>query len=279
MRLRIFAASFLALAFLQVLGTQRENDRAAASDRPRLSLRESPENGVAVPVIVELFTSEGCSTCPPADALLAHLETEQSVKGAEVVALEEHVDYWNNLGWVDPFSSREWTGRQERYAESFAHGSAYTPQMVVDGRYEFVGSRSVEAAKAISAGAAETKARVTIASSGFLANGHAQWTITVDGFAAASKEPAEVWLGITETHLHSKVEAGENAGHDLEHAAVLRRLSKIAGIDGRTEQTFRATPSMSFPANWKKENLRAVVFVQEKKSRHIVGAASVKMNP
>ena len=110
-------------------------------------------NDAPVPVIVELFTSEGCSSCPPADALLVRLEKEQSVPGAEVLALEEHVDYWNDLGWADPFSSREMTERQLRYADAIAHGSSYTPQMVVDGQFEFVGSRSDEAKYTIASAA------------------------------------------------------------------------------------------------------------------------------
>jgi hypothetical protein len=287
MRFLTFTASLIVLAWFSVASApKRENGRAAA-ERPGPS--ETPNNSAPVPVIVELFTSEGCSSCPPADALLAHLETEQSVKGAEILALEEHVDYWNGLGWVDPFSSREWTARQERYAEAFAHGSSYTPQMVVDGRYEFVGSRFADASKAISASAAGAKAAVTIlrsgvasdgvASNGAAANGHQPWTITVDKLGAASAEPAEVWLAITETHLHSKADAGENAGHDLAHAAVVRHLSKIASVDGRKQESFSATSLLNFPANWKKENLRVVAFVQEKKSRHIVGAASAKVNP
>src|SRR5260221_13588392 len=93
------------------------------------------------PVVVELFTSEGCSSCPPADALLLKLMEKQRPEKAAIVALEEHVDYWDQLGWRDPFSSREWTGRQESYAATFSRGNVYTPQMVVDGRVEFVGSR------------------------------------------------------------------------------------------------------------------------------------------
>src|SRR3982074_1663188 len=97
------------------------------------------------PVVVELFTSEGCSSCPPAENLLSHMAEQQPIENAEVIALEEHVDYWNELGWVDPFSSREWTARQHAYAGVLGNGNAYTPQMVVDGKTEFVGSQSQKA--------------------------------------------------------------------------------------------------------------------------------------
>ena len=253
-------------------------DRAVA-ETPSRNRPPAPQGATGAPVVVELFTSEGCSSCPPADALLATLETAQSVEGAEILALEEHVDYWNQQGWVDPFSSVEFTERQQRYAEAFAHGSAYTPQMVVDGRYEFAGGRSAEAMKTIAASAAQTRAGVTVLGSAPAANGRGQWSITIDKLDAASSEPAEVWLAITETHLHSKVGAGENAGHDLPHAAVVRQLTKIAAVDGRKQRTFSAAPAINFSPHWKKENLRVVVFIQEKKSRRIVGAASAKVNP
>jgi hypothetical protein len=270
----ILALGCVATAFLE----NHSSGRAVAAT-PSRNPSPSPQGSTAAPVVVELFTSEGCSSCPPADALLSALETAQSVKGAEILALEEHVDYWNQQGWVDPFSSVEFTARQQRYAEAFAHGSAYTPQMVVDGRYEFVGSRAAEAMKTIAASAAQTRAGVTVLGSGLASNGREQWSITVDKLDSASSEPAEVWLAVTETHLHSKVEAGENAGHDLPHAAVVRQLTKIAAVDGRKQPTFSAAPSINFSAHWKKENLRVVVFIQEKKSRRIVGAASSKVNP
>jgi len=94
------------------------------------------------PVIVELFTSEGCSSCPPADAALAKLEESQGAANAEVIALEEHVDYWDRQGWRDPFSSAEFTARQQRYGEWLHIDAPYTPEMFVDGQSEFLGSDS-----------------------------------------------------------------------------------------------------------------------------------------
>src|SRR5437899_8330014 len=108
----------------------------AALIRPQVHASASPQDTQRIPVIVELFTSEGCSSCPPADALLARLANEQLAANIQLIALEEHVDYWNDLGWTDPFSSRDWTARQYVYAGALRNGNPYTPQMVVDGRSE-----------------------------------------------------------------------------------------------------------------------------------------------
>ena len=115
------------------------------------------------PVVVELFTSEGCSSCPPADALLQKLEAQQPVAGAEIIALEEHVDYWNHDGWVDPYSSSEWTERQQAYAALFKN-DPYTPELVVDGRSQFVGNNARKAEVEIEKAARGVKTEVAITS-------------------------------------------------------------------------------------------------------------------
>src|SRR5246500_1417538 len=114
-------------------------------------------------VLVELFTSEGCSSCPPADALLERLDRSQRASGADLIVLSEHVDYWNDIGWRDPYSSHEYSERQSAYAAQFGLGSIYTPQMIVDGHFEFVGSDERGANEAIREAVKEEKAPVEVA--------------------------------------------------------------------------------------------------------------------
>jgi hypothetical protein len=169
-----------------------------------------------VPVIVELFTSEGCSSCLPADALLAELEARQPVANAQIIALEEHVDYWNNLGWMDPFSAKEWTARQQEYAASLGSGNVYTPQMVINGQAELVGGREQQARQAIEGAASRERADVSLTPGQSGKKGHAQFIVSVGKLTGSKGSNApEVWLAITETGLHSNVTRGENVGEDL----------------------------------------------------------------
>lgn len=229
------------------------------------------------PILVELFTSEGCSSCPPADTLLARLAAEQPIAGAEVIALEEHVDYWNQQGWVDPFSSSEFSARQENYARRFDSASVYTPQMVVDGRIEFNGSYESKARQSIAEAARAPKTSIQLAATRAGEPG-GSLQVRADKLSASTPdEKADVFLAITEAGLHSAVTRGENAGEDLHHSPVVRRLHKIGEAGSAGDTAFTAKVALKLDANWKIENLRAVVFVQERKSRRVVGVASVPL--
>jgi hypothetical protein len=217
-----------------------------------------------VPVVVELFTSEGCSSCPAADAALLELARAQSVPGVEVIALGEHVDYWNRLGWKDGFSAPAYTARQRQYATGFGTGS-YTPQAVVNGRYEFVGSRTAELAAAVAKAAQAPQAAVSVAITG--------GTAQVQVRSLPPGTPAtEVLLAITESGLASQVGRGENAGLLLQHAAVVRQLLSLGQVGANG--TFSATSVIQLAPSWKRPNLRVVALVQEVASRRIVGAAT-----
>jgi hypothetical protein len=225
-----------------------------------------------------LFTSEGCSSCPPADALLQKLERQQPVAGAEIIALEEHVDYWNHDGWVDPFSSPEWTERQEAYAALFKN-DAYTPEVVVDGQRQFVGNDERAARLEIEKAARGPKADVAVTPGKPEGDGSQRFTVSVGRLAGKKAgDVVEVWLAVTEDGLHSSVRRGENAGHVLYHVATLRSLHKIGLADASGEASFAGDAVVKFNSQWDPENLHVTVFVQEKKSHEILGAASTKIN-
>lgn len=238
----------------------------------RMAGRPMPPDAEAsvghVPVVVELYTSEGCSSCPAADAALRELETSQSVPGVEVIALGQHVDYWNKLGWKDPFSSAVFTERQREYAQGFGEGS-YTPQAVVNGRYEFVGSQRQTLAETVLEAAKAPRATVTLArtATGALA-------VRVANLPAGTT-PADVLLALTETGLSTQVGRGENSGRLLRHASVVRALRPLGAV--AADGTFAATAPLALQGQWKNQNLRAVVLVQERASHYIVGAASLPL--
>ena len=230
------------------------------------------------PVVVELFTSEGCSSCPPADALLQKLAAQQPVAAAEIIALEEHVDYWNHDGWVDPFSSAEWTQRQTVYT-TLSKKDAYTPELVVDGQSQFLGSDEQAAELEIEKAAHGVKTEVSIASGKPEGKGSQHFAVSV-GKLAGNKagDVAEVWLAVTEDGLHSSVSLGENAGHVLHHVATLRSLRKIGAADANgASMSFTGDTLVKLNSHWDPANLHVTVFVQEKKSRVILGAASTKI--
>ena len=221
------------------------------------------------PVIVELFTSEGCSSCPPADTLLSHLEKTQPIPGVEVIGLGEHVDYWNHGGWADRFSSPAFSARQSDYSNAFRKDTVYTPQMIVDGRTEFVGSDEDLARNAITRAARQPKAQVSVTQTG------STLSVRVDHLpASTASDISEVVLAITEDGLSSSVGGGENAGRRLVHSAVVRQLTVLGRVSG---SVFTAVPSVkSFGG--RRGNFHAIVFVQKHASRQIVGAAEISLS-
>jgi len=235
-------------------------------------------SGARVPVVLELFTSEGCSSCPPADALLAKLAEQQPVAGAEIIAIEEHVDYWDQQGWVDPFSSSQWTERQKVYAAGFADHGVYTPELIVNGGGGLVGSHEGDTFRAIASAAAKPRTEISVSVLPTEKRGHERLRVEVGKIAGAqSGDTAEIWLAITESALHSAVSGGENAGHELHHAPVLRWLHKAGTANGAS--AFSGDSDVKLDSGWKRKNLRAVAFLQEKRSRRILGAAAIAFEP
>lgn len=281
MRLSVFIV-IVTSALLAAAGTISSGGRGTTtSASTAASASASSESRVgqpATPVVVELFTSEGCSDCPPADRLLYRLEQMQPVPGVKIIPLEQHVDYWDNEGWRDPFSSSQFTLRQRNYVYTFNLPTAYTPQMVVDGTAEFVGSDAHRALAAIVEAARTPKGNLQIEQ---LANaGSDPRTVSLRVSLAAfsgwnAKHGADVVFAITEDDLPSNVIAGENAGAHMDHRAVVRELRVLGRVD--SDGVFSAAPELNLAANWRRENLHVVAFVQDRGNRRILGAAEIPL--
>jgi len=213
------------------------------------------------PVLVELFTSEGCSSCPPADALLERLDRTQPVNGAQIIVLSEHVDYWNHLGWQDPYSSRASSARQELYARRFVLEGPYTPQMVVNGMAEFVGSDARKAETAIRAALREPTLGVRLLAAH---PGDSAVTLEVDAFPSGKARKANVWVALAADSGTSDVLRGENSGRRLHHVSIATELRQVGTVSDRagfrSELTLRA-------------GSRLIAFVQEPGNGRVWGAA------
>jgi hypothetical protein len=226
------------------------------------------------PVLVELYTSEGCSSCPPADALVDELARLQPVEGVEVVALGFHVDYWNSLGWADPFSSADHSARQALANEALGRDGVFTPQVLVNGRRSLVGSDGEALRRAL--GRERERSPASVALSARASGDRLELSVAVDGpTAVAAGEAAEVWVAVTEAGLSTEVRRGENAGRTLRHAPVVRRLLRL----GQLPSSGPLTTSVELPAGWRRERLKAVAFVQERKGRQVLGVAAAPLVP
>lgn len=222
----------------------------------------------SVPVIVELFTSEGCSSCPPADALLRAMDSAQPVPGAMLIVLEEHVDYWDDQGWKDPFSSHDFTVRQTDYTQRLHVREPYTPEMIVDGEYEFTGNDRARAEDALKKAAALPTVAVRI-SSVALQGDKLQAHIETD----AVPDKADVMVALVLEHAESQVRRGENGGHHLEHVAVATIFSKI----GRTDKGRPFSKDINFGSKALSQPCRLIAFLQGPGQGKILGAAVEKI--
>jgi hypothetical protein len=262
-----------ALAVVLALAVSFSGARAAEGpvlssvEGPALSSVEGP-----TPIIVELFTSEGCSDCPPADTLLEKLVATQPIAGAEIIGLGQHVDYWDRLGWKDRFSSAALTGRQQGYQTRFGTESIYTPQMVVDGRVEFVGSDAPAARKAIEKTLALPHGRVRID----LANAAVRVAVS-DLPPLPRGDRADIILMVTERGLTTDVKRGENHGKVLAHAPVVRYLATIGHIPDGTNAGTASAGDLALAPDWRRDRLAVVAFVQQQHGRAILASASAPL--
>ena len=254
--LLFFGIALITGTFAACLSTVSQN--VGAADIP-VSVNTEP-SGIRQPVLVELYTSEGCSSCPPADRLLTSLQND------DVIALEFHVDYWDSSAWRDPFSSNAYTKRQENYSRALGLDSTYTPQMIVDGRHEFVGSNRSKATETIAKSGSDAKTAIDLTTTGEKLN------VKIDGLK--DHTDAAVYLAATETKLTTRVGGGENSGSTLDHSSVVREFMPI-GMIKKGDAGFQIEYPKPQNAKWKIDNLHYVVFVQEKSSLKVLAVKQI----
>ncbi len=236
---------------------------------------QTKTSSARTPVLVELFTSEGCSSCPPADGLLAKLDQAQPVEGADIIALGEHVDYWDKGGWHDRFSSSQYTERQRQYGSRLKIADVYTPQMVIDGSEQFVGSDAKHILPAI-AHSGQT-AKIDLVLSKPVVDGR-QISTTVSVPASAGELPkGDLYAALVDRTDTTDVRGGENGGRQLHHAAVVRSLQRIGQL--RDLGSHPAQAHLTAPADAVPANMRVVVFAQSSGTGPVLAVASASTTP
>jgi hypothetical protein len=227
----------------------------------------------AAPVLLELFTSEGCSSCPPADNYVRQADRSQPIPGVHLIVLSEHVDYWDHDGWKDPYSSAAFTERQSDYVRALRLSTPYTPQIIINGT-EILKGDAQQIQELYAKAAADAKVDVRIGSvsvegqPGNMVRAH----IDVDG--AAAKHSADVFVAVALDHAESEVLAGENSGKHLAYVAVVEEIKKIGKLDKGKSFSQEAQLKLKSPADPK--NLRLIAFVQESGPGKVLGAAMQK---
>ena len=215
-------------------------------------------------VVAELFTSEGCSSCPPADRLLTRLTREAETSGSDLLTLSYHVDYWDRLGWADPFGSPVHSARQRAYAQTF-DGRVYTPQLIVGGTDAFVGSRERQARRAVAA--AEAQSQPVAVELVARADGS---TVTVDYVAEAPPEGARIHLLLVQREGRSDVRRGENRGRSLDHVHIVRGV--------QTREAGTGTGTLSVPDGLDTDDVFVAALVQSGRVGAVLGAARAEIS-
>jgi hypothetical protein len=224
-----------------------------------LTMHGAPPKLGPAPVVVELFTSQGCSSCPPADALIHDIANDPALRG-HVIPLAFHVDYWDSLGWRDPFSSAEWTQRQARYARTMHLSSAYTPQAVVNGTREFVGSNRSALSAALEKASNEKVGDITLTA-------RREGNSLIATIHASVPANDDLMLAIVEDGVITKIEHGENAGRTITNDAIVRKLIRVT-----PGQTIVTVP---LDSAW--HNVTATAFLQDRATLAISTAATAQV--
>jgi hypothetical protein len=249
----------LIFAFLSVTTAARSGTDFATAD-----------NTATTPVLVELFTSEGCSGCPPADALLEKMDALQPIPGTQLIVLSEHVDYWNDDGWTDPFSSASITDRQTAYVRALGLKTPFTPQFLVDGTQELRAHDNGQIVEFLRKAGAAPKLPMRLASVIVEPGNPATVRGRVESDVSSEKHRADVYVAIALDHAESQVSRGENNGRHLVHVAVVTEFTRVGKLEtGKSfGQDFRVKLKLPRPAPM---NLRIVAFAQESGPGKVLG--------
>jgi hypothetical protein len=265
-QLSVFALLFFGFVFLQEMpAVNGQNAPAAATTSAPTS-----STADAHPVLVELFTSEGCSSCPPADALLQKMDSS-SIEGGQLIVLSEHVDYWNHDGWKDPNSSSALTQRQAAYVLELGLPTAYTPQFIVDGTSEVRANDASGADKVFRAAVAAPKVPVHINDVTFDSGNPSILHARINADGTSDKHNADVFVAVALDHVESQVLHGENGGRHLTHVAVVTQLVKVGKLP--KGKTFDESIQVKLNPGADPKNIRIVAFVQESGPGKLLGAA------
>jgi hypothetical protein len=239
--------------------------------------REAVPRGDSHPILVELFTSEGCSSCPPADEFVQKIDALQPVAGAQLIVLSEHVDYWDHDGWKDPNSSSALTERQGAYERALGLNTPYTPQVIVDGAHEIRINDPQQMEKIFQQAVVTPKVPVRISAVSLDSLSQEVLRTRVEADASADKRGADVYLAIALDHVESQVLRGENGGKRLSHVAVVQQLVKIGKL--QKGNAFANDVQLKLKPGTDPKNLRLVAFVQSSGPGKLLGATLWKALP
>jgi hypothetical protein len=243
--------------------------------RPASPRSHQASTASRVPVLIELFTSEGCSSCPPADAYIEMLDKSQPLPGVHLIVLSEHVDYWDHDGWKDPYSSHALTDRQTDYGRALGLPTIYTPQIIVDGATILKGdAQQIKGIYAKAEQEATITVRIDSASVAPQSPPALRAHISVDGEGA--KHDAEVFVALTLDHAESQITAGENNGKHLAYVSVVEELKKIGRL--RKGKDFSQDVEFALKPEIDPHNLRLISFVQQSGPGRVLGVAEDKLD-
>jgi len=254
LRRRVWAAGIVAVAMASAM-----------------CMGQAVANQGRTPIVIELFTSEGCSSCPPVDNWATWIDRAQPVPGAEVIVLSEHVDYWNSDGWKDPFSSSLYSERQKEYAQAIGLSGIYTPQLVVDGDDEMNLQNTAQVKHTLDRDAHLEMVPVRIESATVTPGQPGVVTGRVAADATGQKHSGDVYLAVTMRRTLTDVLAGENDGKKLTNVDVVRALVKLGKLN--KGKTFEGPFKVALWPGAETANVRVIAFVQEQGMGEVVGAA------